>query len=252
MCRCCMFVAMVAAVVGIGFPGVGHSQTVAIQSSRDTSIFEESGNSNGAGGGVFIGNNRSGNARRGLVFFDIAGAVPAGATIEGVSLSYSVAAPSGRSFSATSLSIHRALLDWGEAGSSGVGRGAPAEAGDATWQQASFDAIDWANAGGDFVDVASESLSVSATGMSTANLNGLIADLQLFLDSPNLNFGFFLIGDESSNQTAVTLGSREATDVADRPWLTISYSGVAVPEPSSMLMLVVVGGFLGLGQRRKG
>ncbi len=53
--------------------------------SLDTTLFEESGDlSNGRGQHIFVGNTgpiNSNNARRALIAFDVAGSIPAGATI---------------------------------------------------------------------------------------------------------------------------------------------------------------------------
>src|SRR6516164_152672 len=61
--------------------------TITIGASKDASIFENNvNNSNGAGPGIFAGTNGMDSPRRGLIDFNIAGNVPAGATVTNVEL----------------------------------------------------------------------------------------------------------------------------------------------------------------------
>jgi hypothetical protein len=240
-------VASIALFTGWAFSDIAAAQSIAISSSRDTSIYEESLNSNGVGNEIFIGNNNGGNARRGLVFFDVAAFVPAGATIDSVELQYN--APKNQVAAGNTVSIHRALADWGEASSSGTGRGAPAQPGDASWQDAFVGSTTWTNPGGDFAAVASDSFVVTGTGSGSAMLSGLETDIQFFLDNPTQNFGFFLIGDEVNNQTAMTLNSREAAITADRPSLLVTFTA-AVPEPGCGLVLLAAGTAVVFRRRR--
>jgi hypothetical protein len=60
---------------------------VVLGASQDNTVFEESGSvSNGAGDYFFVGNTKDGFARRGLVAFDVAGSIPPGSVITGVTL----------------------------------------------------------------------------------------------------------------------------------------------------------------------
>src|SRR5689334_17384147 len=60
---------------------------VTIGASKDNTLFSESDSlSDGVGQNFFVGETGSGGIRRGLIAFDIAGNVPAGATINSVSL----------------------------------------------------------------------------------------------------------------------------------------------------------------------
>lgn len=69
--------------------------------------------------------------RRGLVAFDIAGSIPAGATITSVKLTMrDVMGLNGDPI----VTLHRALADWGEGNSfTSGGAGVPAQQNDATW-----------------------------------------------------------------------------------------------------------------------
>ena len=68
-----------------------HGDIVSIGASKDNTMFEaNTGKSNGAGSYFFAGRtgiNNGGLLHRALIAFDIAGNIPAGATIDSVSLS---------------------------------------------------------------------------------------------------------------------------------------------------------------------
>jgi hypothetical protein len=217
--------------------------------TRDTSLFSESGAaSNGAGESIFVGRNGQGALRRGLLYFDVAAVVPAGALIQSVELRMRVnQASSANPFV---VSLHRATADWGEAGSAATGgSGAPAQAGDATWTSRFFDASAWANAGGDF-ETASSSASIAGTGhYAWGSTAALVADVQAWLDSPTSNFGWFLVGDERTNNSAKRFDSSEATATgALFPTLAVTYA--PVPEPGTGLLLCAGLAALGIAARR--
>ena len=97
--------------------------TVTISASADNTMYQNpTGNSNAIGQNIFSGNNGqvpSGSPRRGLIKFDIAAALPAGALITNVVLrlncNVSRAIPDN-------VSLHKVLADWGE-GTSNAGGG---------------------------------------------------------------------------------------------------------------------------------
>ena len=72
--------------------------------------------------------------------------------------------------------------------------------------------------------------------------NGMVADVQQWLDSPSENFGWILVGDEAAPHLAKRFDSREDTVLTARPKLTIVYSPSATvhpddPGPSSFALL---------------
>src|SRR5438046_1198906 len=70
--------------------------TVTIGASKDNSIYEDNPtHSAGGSAGIFVGDNAGGSPRRGLLAFDIAGNVPAGATITGAQLTLNLGKLSG-------------------------------------------------------------------------------------------------------------------------------------------------------------
>src|SRR5204863_19933 len=123
--------------------------------------------SNGAGFHFFAGENAMGEIRRGVVAFDIAGAIPPGSTITAVSLSMNMSmTPTG----AVTVELHKLLADWGEGTSHapmGEGDGAPATPNDATWRHRFFDSVFWTTQGGDFSATVSASQSVAGIGQYT-------------------------------------------------------------------------------------
>lgn len=214
--------------------------------SMDNTIYEESGSlSNGSGDHLFVGNTNSGNARRALVAFDVDESVPEGAQVDSVRLTLELTRTiSGQ----VPINVHRLTTSWGEAGSDAPGEeggGASAASGDATWTHAFFDTETWQNVGGDFVAAPSASFMAGATGTYTIpSTAALTADVQQWLDDPDANFGWILIGGESANSTAKRFESRENATSANRPQLTVFYSTTTAAErPETPGSFVLEGNF---------
>ncbi len=210
--------------------GAGADEVV-LQPVRDNTIYQENGsNSNGAGF-LFAGTQGGASTRRALLRFDVAGALPAGAQVEQVELTLHVS----RAVFADPLpaTLHRALADWGEAGSDAgerSGAGAPAQPSDATWSHRFFATETWSAPGADFVAVASTASTLGGVGGYTLTSSpGLVADVQSWLDTPAQNFGWVLRGDESQGSTARRIDSQEITTPATRPALRIVYD---IPPPA--------------------
>ena len=195
---------------------------------KDNTLYEydpaEGDHSNGAGFHFFAGENGMGELRRGVLAFDIAGTIPAGSTITAVSLTMNMSmTPAG----ALTVELHKLLADWGEGTSHapmGEGDGAPATPNDATWRHRFFDTIFWTMQGGDFSATVSASQSVGGVGQYTWSSAQMVADVQLWLDSPTSNFGWLVLGDETASATAKRFDTRES---ASPPVLTIQY----IPGP---------------------
>jgi hypothetical protein len=199
-----------------------------ITPTKDNTLYEydpaEGDHSNGAGFHFFAGENAMGELRRGVVAFDVAGTIPAGSTITAVTLTMNMSmTPAG----AETVELHKLLADWGEGTSHapmGEGDGAPATPNDATWRHRFFDTIFWTTEGGDFFAAVSASQSVGGTGQYMWNSAQMIADVQLWLDDPASNFGWLVLGNESTIATAKRFDTRES---ASPPVLTIQY----IPGP---------------------
>jgi hypothetical protein len=220
------------------------AETAVIGASKDSAIFQSHpSNAGGGSPGIHAGTNNNGSIRRGLIAFDVGGAVPAGSTINSVQLTmYLGNAPSGNP---TTIGLHKLDKDWGEgtAGSSatslsGTGNGFPASAGDATWSHAMLGSIAWANpgAGGDFNSTASSGAIVAAlvnTPFTWNSTPALVADVQNWLDTPAANFGWVLANANESalttqrifySRSAVSDSNGNPLDPAWRPTLTVTYS----------------------------
>ena len=76
--------------------------------------------------------------------------------------------------------------------------------------------------GGDFGDVASASAVVGGAG--TYTWGGLADDVQGWVDNPGSNFGWIVIGDESTLSSVRRFASREYPVVGERPALTVDYT----------------------------
>lgn len=209
---------------------------VTLEPAADNTLYEDAnGNlSNGSGDYLFAGSTASGAIRRALVRFDVAGAIPANATILSAELTMHISREAGP---ALPISLHRALADWGEGASNAGGEegaGAPPETGDATWIHTFFDTDFWSTAGGDFESTASATATSNGLDDMTWGSGGeLAADVQGWLDSPADNFGWVVIGDESQASTAKRFDSRENGTEAVRPRLRITWSPSTAIDPDA-------------------
>jgi hypothetical protein len=232
-----------AALASVG----AQAAIVDILASKDNSIYSESGSlSNATGPGIIVGRTATGNLRRGLIAFDIASVVPVGATINSVSLKLYM---SQTNIALSNVSVHRLLQDWGQGTSfsSPGGAGAAATPGDPTWVNNFYNTSTWTTAGGTFAAVASATSSGPELAFTTWSSASLAADVQSMLNTPGQNFGWILVGDEAVNGSAIRYGSKENTDPAKRPILSVTYT--PVPEPATMAVLAF--GALGLLRRRQ-
>lgn len=201
--------------------------TVNINPDKDNSIFSNNNNSSG-GGKLYAGQTCQNNSRRALVHFDIAGNIPAGSTITGVTLTLNVD-NDGSAAGAQVFTLHEVNTDWGEGTSSASGQGAPAVAPDATWNDAMFGTLAWTSPGGDFVAAPSASTTLAAAfGNYNWSSATMASEVQSWLDTPAGNFGWTLLGDETAVCTARRFGSKE---LGTAPILTINYTCVVPPNP---------------------
>ncbi len=203
---------------------------VTLGSSEDDTLYQSelSQRNNGAGQWLFAGKNGRRELRRGLIGFDIAAGVPAGATVTGVSLVLNM---SRTLVSEAMVSLHRVTADWQEGkqqafGNEGSGDQADAEAGDVTWNQRVFGSEDWEDEGGDFSPEASATAFISVIGPYTwGPTSRLVDDVQGWLDNPTSNFGWLLLGDESKSRTSKRFDTKDNEKEANRPLLVVEYRG---------------------------
>jgi hypothetical protein len=202
------------------------AESVIIEATRDATLIEDpnGARANGSGPYFFVGrtSQAENGIRRSLLHFEVAEAVPRNAIIESVSLTIFMwpSNPDPRE-----IRLHRLLADWGEGGSSSAGGGgAPSEPGDATWVHSNYPSESWTHAGGDFLNRVSARLEVGETGSYTwQSTNHIVQDVRLWKSAPQRNFGWILIGDETTPQTAKSFASREHPDLTLRPTLEVHY-----------------------------
>ena len=204
-----------------------------LTADRDNSLYEhpEGAQSNGSGRHLFVGRS-NGLSQRALVFFDVAGSIPDGSTIERASLTMSI---SNRESGSNDVYLHRVLADWGEGDSVGdeEGRGVAAMSGDATWIHSFSGNTMWDSPGGDFASISSADARVGGLGRYTwESTLDMVTDVQGWLDDPSTNFGWILIGNETGHGTAKRFDSREHENEENRPVLTVVFDLTAVDNIS--------------------
>lgn len=207
---------------------------------KDNTIYQGTAyenNSCGAGTGMVAGKTNAGGTsagvfRRALVEFDVPTAIPAGSTVNSVSLT--MTADRSRAATAENFSLHKLLFDWGEGASncdSNPGQGAPAIPPDATWinRITGVPSTPWSTPGGlagaDYISTVSSSTLVgTGNGPYTwASTPGLVADVQSWVSGPAGNFGWMVIGNEAAgaSQTTYRFGTKESSAP---PNLTVTFT----------------------------
>ncbi len=243
-----MFRVLALAVAAIVVSPMAQAATVQLSPVADNTLFEDEGGalSNGAGEYSFVGVTAMNLRRRALTRFDFS-LIPAGSTITGVTLRLNM---SRGVSSPTIVTLHRALSAWGEGTSDAEneeGTGAPSTPGDATWKHTVFNTATWTTPGGDFDQIIASTVNVGGTGFYTwPSTPLLVAQAQAMLDAPVGNFGWLLLGDESSSPTAKRFDTRENAAAGNRPVLSVDY---VIPAPGCTALLG--GAALLLGRRRR-
>jgi hypothetical protein len=231
-CKILLRFVIATALSSIG-SDLASAATISIMPSKDNTLYEydpaDGDTSNALGFHLFAGKTAMGELRRGVLAFDIAGSIPAGSTITGVTLSMNMSrTPISVAYP---VELHKLLADWGEGTSQAPGEegdGAPATPNDATWRHRFFDTIFWTAQGGDLSATVSASQSVSVVGPYTWSSPQMVADVQDWLDNPAVNFGWLVLGDEKPTLTTKRFDTRES---ANPPVLTIEYRP-AGPRPT--------------------
>ena len=219
----------------LGFiAGSANAAIINITPSKDNTLYEynpaDGDRSNALGLHFFAGNTAEPEIRRGVLAFDIAGNIPVGSTIIAVTLSLNMSRTALDD--PRTVELHLLLADWGEGTSMAPGEegdGAPATPNDATWRHRFFDTVFWTNEGGDFSATVSATQSVGPIGQYTWSSAQMVTDVQSWVDNPASNFGWLVLGDESTSITSKRFDTRES---ASPPVLTIQYiSPRVLPTP---------------------
>ena len=241
------FVEGVALTAAMWFGGqAANADLITLQASRDAAMYQSNDGSlaNGAGRYLFAGKTNQNLARRSVLQFDVASAVPAGAQITAARLTLNLSQVNAGS-GARDVSLALALSPWTTGASNPAdteASGALALAGDCTWLHSSADGAGggtlWETAGGDFAAFASATVSTQALGLYTWSSLGLLNDVRLFAQDPSRNHGWFLLGDESTAGTARRFDSADsALEGGIVPTLEIEYSVIPAPGPVVLLAL---------------
>jgi len=215
--------------------GSAPADLITVGASQDNSMFSENGDtsndlSNGAGEYLFAGATKDSSPgdlylRRALIAFDIAASVPAGSTINSVTLTLYMSRTRTQN---ETVDLHRVLSDWGEGTSDATGeegQGITATTNDATWSHRLWPGTTWTTPGGDFAGTASASTTVAGqNGFYSWSSATMASDVQSWLDTPAGNFGWIVIGNESGSRVVKRFNSRENTTSARRPALEIDFT----------------------------
>jgi hypothetical protein len=231
-CKVLLPFVIATALGGIG-PSLAMADIININPIKDNTLYQyvpaDGDLSNALGFHFFTGKTGMGELRRGVLAFDIAGTIPPGSTILGVTLSMNMSrTPISTAYT---IELHKLLADWGEGTSQATGEegiGAPATPNDSTWRHRFYDTIFWSAQGGDFSATVSASQSVGVVGPYTWSSAQMVADVQGWLDNSVSNFGWLVLGDEKPILTAKRFDTRES---ASPPVLTIQYRP-AGPRPT--------------------
>lgn len=245
--------------------GRGWGEEVTIHPVADTCLFEWTADYNfGAQEDLPAGGlgGAAGSLRlaRSLFKFDVAAAIPAGATITAAEMTLHVTMAPESGARSSEFALHRVLVDWGEGDKEGERPGgALASAGEATWNSRLHLDEGWSSPGGQFgIDFATEQSAskdnVDAVGGYVFVFDeGGVADVQSMVEVPGQNFGWMLYSlGEGMRLTARRWSARESA--GPKPELKIAWTlPLLAPEITSVELneagdgiLVRVDGLAGL------
>lgn len=215
---------------------------IALPATADTTLFQTTpGNNLGGSDTLIVGANARGDRNRALVRFDLRGPVPTNAAVLAVSVSFNVVNANSNAPPVT-LALHRLLRSWSEGTKTG-NNGAPAGAGESTWNHRSTPDQAWSQPGAaardDFAATASASVEVTSLGeIVFSGSTQLALDVQHWIEHPEENFGWLLVSDaEAVPQSTRRLASRENTN--HPPALHLEYK---VPEDEVRIVEFGIGG----------
>lgn len=196
------------------------AEHVQLKPVADTFIAEAFPDKN-FGGMLFLncGTTQTFTTNRGLMKFDIAGSIPAGAKIVSVALTNEVVGQPDEPWNSANCGLHRLLRDWGEGDNvaSKPSQAAAAGTNEACWtHRFAFTTNTWGQPGGqpgvDYVEAPSVTEFIYDAGLFYVfgPTTQMVADVQRWLDASSENFGWMLIEQsETTDWTARRYGSRE-------------------------------------------
>lgn len=232
-------------------PSLAMAVTVTLGAGKVATIFEnQPDHSIGRGPAVFIGGDSSGSPRRGLIDFNIAANLPAGATITSASLTMYLGLVGGTESGTPdstprTIDLQRITSDWahgptglGVTTISGTDQGFAAIPPSPTWDERRYQQDQpWTTPGGDFSTTISASTAVGQAvdqAYTWQSNPQLVADVQLMLDHPSVGFGWILRNvDERVPGSERALLTKDWSNPLLRPQLLISYDPAPVPLPAA-------------------
>lgn len=197
--------------------------------TSDTTIYEDLPENSGGGFPLIFAGKTVSSFRRALIRFDLS-SIPASTLIEEASLTLLLDYSGLEAADTDVYTLHRLTAPWGEGnlqneGPAFGGTGSPAEVGDATWLSSFHQGLDWETPGGDFESIPSASLVIARWNSVTPSANlyefsspQMAADVQNWIENPEDNFGWILLGNESLSRSARRFHSSES-DTGRRPRL---------------------------------
>ena len=194
---------------------------------------------------------------RGLMKFDVATALPAGAKITFAQLSLEVVGQPVDGDAPSTFQLRRMLRDWGEGTKKGnpPTLGATATAGEANWTHRFAQTTnEWAAPGGvegiDFAAANSGEQYVYGINLSPYLFDAttdMLADLQSWLSHPETNFGWMLLSlSEAENFSARRFASREDMYRAPKlqvDFFTVKFDAISVSNGIAQLSFPMEAGW---------
>ena len=214
---------------------------VSLTPAKDNSLIEYQypQYSGGASQYIFVGlEHFSLTPMRGLVDFNVAGSIPAGSTINSVSLTVTMELTNSTTTVTPTVGLHDVSQNWGQG--TGVPQYfmppfAPTTTNDATWTNTFYPNQMWKTPGGDFSSTVSGTAVFGADGTTStfSSTSQMVADVQSWLNNPSTNYGWLMLGDETQNSGKM-IGSMHSSNP---PTLTIDYTPPAPPAQPPDLVI---------------
>jgi hypothetical protein len=253
-------------VLAASYAGAAYADQVAvIPASGDATLFggaDAMTNNSGSGPGMFVGSDGT-NPKRGLIEFNIASAVPAGATITSASLTLYLGMVAGAGGNATggsttprTINLYTVSDSWHSGGNTtpgsaptyigGTGHGAAPKQGDPTWNYSAYNTAAWTNPGGDFSTTVSSSLTDTSTwstgeAYTWASTPLMVSNVQAWLNGTTSNDGWLLQNTVENSQSFRAFYTAEgAADINEpqyAPELTVDF--IPAPEPATGALFLI-------------
>lgn len=216
---------IVATAIAAVTPSISAQTTTTIVVDKDATLYESPTGTLANGGGTVLFDGLTGQPklRRTMLQFDVASAIPSGARVLSARLELNVISAVAPNPMAAAHRITQAWSEGTTVAPGGQGGGGTAQAGDATWLHSDYPNSLWSAPGGDFAAQASFSMPLATGSNFSSPFPDLISDVQSWLDAPANNFGWLLIGDETTTGSAAKFHSRESSNSTNHPRLIVAY-----------------------------